>query len=154
MKTEVRKFEELTPAELYELLRIRSAVFVVEQNCAYQDIDGVDCESVHVFCREDDGSVAACLRLFRVRGREDTVQIGRVLVAKGRRGTGLGGRLLREGIRVAEDCLHAKRIVLEAQTYAVGFYAREGFRVCSEEFLEDGIPHVRMEREACVSIDR
>ncbi|MCR5088265.1 MAG: GNAT family N-acetyltransferase [Oscillospiraceae bacterium] len=132
-------FDELTPAELYGILQARSAVFVVEQNCAYQDIDGHDPESLHVFCIRD-GRIAAYLRAFR--RDEKLVQMGRVLTTE--RGTGLGGRLLRTGIAEIRERLHPSQIYIEAQCYAVGFYEREGFRTCSEEFLEDGIPHVQM----------
>ncbi len=132
-------FDELTSAEIYEILRARSAVFVVEQNCAYQDIDGHDFESLHVFS-ERDGKITAYLRAFRKNG--DQIQMGRVLTIE--RGTGLGRRLLRSGIAEICEKLHPKQIYIEAQCYAAGFYEREGFRLCSEEFLEDGIPHVQM----------
>ena len=132
-------FGELTATEVYEILRARSAVFVAEQQCAYQDIDGIDYESLHFFC-EEEGKISAYLRAFR--RSSDTIQMGRVLTI--RRGTGLGGELLREGIKEIRSKMDPKRIVLEAQTYATGYYAREGFRICSDEFLEDGIPHVQM----------
>ena len=132
-------FDELTAEELYEILRVRSEIFVVEQSCIYQDVDGRDYDSLHVFYRED-GKVTAYLRaFFKEKG---VVQMGRVLTA--RHGTGLGGRLLKEGIRQIRLKMPAEYIYIEAQCYATGFYEREGFRICSEEFLEDGIPHVQM----------
>ena len=139
MRLVSKLFDELTPRELYELLRSRSEVFVVEQKCAYQDIDGRDYESLHVFY-EEDGRVVAYLRVYPKE--PGTVQMGRVLTL--RRGVGLGARLLHEGIRLVHETMNAERIFIEAQTYAVGFYEREGFAVCSDEFLEDGIPHVEM----------
>ena len=142
MKLTAKFFDELTTSELYEILKARAAIFVVEQNCVYQDIDGVDIRSLHVFY-ESDGAVEAYLRLFPTPGEEGTVQMGRVLTVH--HGLGHGGRLLKDGIRLARDRMNAKKIFLEAQCYAVGYYAREGFRICSEEFLEDGIPHVAME---------
>ncbi|MBQ2279140.1 MAG: GNAT family N-acetyltransferase [Clostridia bacterium] len=142
MKLTAKFFDELTASELYEILKARAAIFVVEQNCVYQDIDGVDIRSLHVFY-ESDGAVEAYLRLFPKPGEEGTVQMGRVLTVY--HGRGLGGILLKDGIRLARDRMNAKKIFLEAQCYAVGYYAREGFRICSEEFLEDGIPHVAME---------
>lgn len=142
MKLTAKFFDELTASELYEILKARAAIFVVEQNCVYQDIDGVDTRSLHVFY-EWDGAVEAYLRLFPKPGEEGTVQMGRVLTVH--HGRGLGGILLKDGIRLARDRMNAKKIFLEAQCYAVGYYAREGFRICSEEFLEDGIPHVAME---------
>lgn len=142
MKLNAKYFDELTTAELYEILKARAAVFVVEQNCVYQDVDGVDYCSLHVFY-ESDGTVNAYLRLFPKPDEEGTVQMGRVLTVQ--RGTGLGGVLLKDGIRLAREKMNARKIFLEAQCYAAGFYEREGFRICSGEFLEDGIPHVAME---------
>ena len=133
-------FTDLTTRELYEILKARSAVFVVEQNCVYQDIDGMDPESLHVFF-EDDGRIAAYLRAFVKE--PGVVQMGRVLTVDRR--VGLGGKLLKAGIEEIRERFHPQKIYIEAQSYAVGFYTREGFRVTSEEFLEDGIPHVKME---------
>jgi ElaA protein len=132
-------FDELSTKELYEILRARAEIFVVEQNCVYQDLDGIDYESLHVFA-EEGGKVTAYLRAFYKD--EDTVQMGRVLTL--RHGEGLGGKLLREGIAQIRARMHPAKICIDAQCYATGFYEREGFRICSEEFLEDGIPHVRM----------
>ena len=133
-------FADLTTRELYEILKARSAVFVVEQNCVYQDIDGQDPTSLHVFF-EDEGRITAYLRAFVKE--PGVVQMGRVLTV--RRGVGLGGKLLKAGIEEIRARFHPAKIYIEASSYAVGFYAREGFRVTSEEFLEDGIPHVKME---------
>lgn len=139
MELVVKKFEELNINELYEILRVRQDVFVVEQECAYPDIDGVDQEAVHAFLRDETG-IKAYLRVFFKD--ESTAQIGRMMTTQ--RGGGYGGALLKEGIRIARDMLNKAAIYIEAQTYAIGFYAREGFQVTSEEFLEDGIPHVKM----------
>ena len=128
MNLVIKSFEKLTKRELYEILRVRSEVFVVEQECVYQDLDGLDYDSIHVFFEEDG-----------------IVQIGRVLTYK--RGVGLGIELLLKGIEVAKTQFQAKKLYLEAQVYAIGFYEKGGFRVVSEEFLEDGIPHVCMELE-------
>ena len=134
-----KRFPELTATELYEILKVRSAIFVVEQNCPYQDIDAVDYHSLHLFY-EEEGTVLAYLRAYRLS--DDTVRIGRVLTLH--HGTGLGGKLLKKGLAEVREKMQPRYILIEAQCYAAGFYAREGFRVCSEEFLEDGIPHVRM----------
>ena len=139
MELKTKYFNELNTAELYELLKARAEIFVVEQNCAYQDLDDKDYDSLHVFY-EEGGKVIAYLRAFRKD--EETVQIGRVLTLK--HGTGLGGKLLKEGIKQIQSIMEPKHIYIEAQCYAVGYYEREGFRVCSNEFLEDGIPHVQM----------
>ena len=140
MELVVKTFEELTRDELYEILKVRSAVFVVEQNCPYQDIDGVDRQALHVFLQED-GQILAYLRVFEKD--KDRAQIGRVLTMV--RGKGLGKAVFQAGLQAAGERLKKKSVYLEAQTYAIGFYEKEGFRVTSEEFLEDGIPHVKME---------
>ena len=142
MKLVSKFFEELTTTELYELLKVRSEVFVVEQNCIYQDLDDKDYRSLHVFY-EEDREVLAYLRAFTKK--EGVVQIGRVLSTT--HGIGLGGKILKEGLLQIQEKFHPKKIYLEAQCYAIGYYEREGFKVCSEEFLEDGIPHVEMELE-------
>lgn len=137
-----KTFDELTSKEVYELLRARSEIFVVEQTCVYQDIDGIDYKSVHVFSKNGDGSVAGCLRLY-YNDEPGTVQLGRMLTVK--HGMGLGGKLLHAGVEYAKKHMGAKRVFLHAQKYALGFYAKEGFLVCSDEFLEDDIPHHEME---------
>lgn len=136
---QAKTFDELTREELYEILRVRCAVFIVEQKCPYQDIDDIDRQSLHMFFMENS-RITAYLRVFYKD--EDTVQIGRVLTME--RGRGLGGRLLHESLEEIAKRIPCRKIYLEAQSYAVGFYEREGFRVISEEFLEDGIPHVQM----------
>lgn len=141
----VKRFPELSAAELYEILRTREAVFIVEQNCPYPEADGRDYDAVHLFFRGGDGRVKAYLRLYAKPEEEGTVQVGRVVTAE--RGVGLGRRILQEGIRYAVGTMGARELYLEAQVQAVGFYEKEGFRVCSSEFLEDGIPHVEMRRK-------
>ena len=138
-----KRFEELTVHELHDIYRARCRVFVVEQECPYQDVDGLDGICHHLFFRDDDG-LAAYLRLFPRPGHENTVQIGRVLTIK--RGVGLGKQLMEEAIRVAGREYPGHGLFLEAQVQAIGFYEKVGFRVTSDEFDEDGIPHVTMER--------
>ncbi len=138
-----KTFDELTTVELYELLKVRAEVFVVEQNCVYQDLDDRDYVSRHLFYQDEEGHVHAYLRLFPRDNEEGTIQMGRVLTLH--HGRGLGGKLLQDSLAAAE-AMGAKEMFLEAQTYAIGFYERVGFAVCSDEFLEDGIPHVQMRR--------
>lgn len=144
MQLKIKNFHELTTTELYELLKVRAAVFVVEQDCVYQDLDDIDYKSLHIFL-EEEGAVQAYLRLFQKDIQENSVQIGRVLTVK--RGTGLGEEILKAGIEAAKTQYGARKIYIEAQVYAIGFYEKAGFRVVSDEFLEDGIPHVAMEWE-------
>ena len=141
MNLVIKKFDELTITELYEILKARAEVFVVEQNCVYQDLDDTDYNSLHVFL-EEDGKVKAYLRAF-IKANAGTVQIGRVLTTV--RGIGLGLDILKKGIEAVKNEFCADKIYIEAQTYAIGFYEKVGFQVVSDEFLEDGIPHVAME---------
>ena len=141
MECHVKRFHELTVDELYDLLKLRTDVFVVEQKCPYPELDGLDREALHVWLSDEEG-IAACLRVMDRGAESEYVSIGRVVAA--RRRQGLGTRVLREGIRAAREYFCAEHIYLEAQTYAQGLYEKQGFRAISEEFLLDGIPHVKM----------
>lgn len=141
MELVIKRFEELTTEELYEIFRLRVAVFVVEQQCVYQEVDGKDRRAYHVFLRED-GEILAYLRVLEAGVSFDEVSIGRVIAV--RRRCGLGSRILAAGIEVAKSKLNAKAIRIEAQTYARGLYEKLGFVQTSEEFLDDGIPHIEM----------
>ena len=141
MQLHIKSFHELTVSELYEILRVRSAVFVVEQNCIYLDPDGIDERSLHVYL-EENGKILAYLRMFKTDSECSTIQIGRVLTVI--RGKGYGMEVLRKAMAAAEGLAGIKKLYLEAQCYAIGFYEKAGFRVVSEPFLEDGIPHVKM----------
>ncbi len=125
-------------------MKARAEIFVVEQNCIYQDLDGTDYRSLHVYY-EEDGTVLAYLRAFEKENMENTVQMGRVLSIE--HGIGLGGKILQEGLKVIREKMNPMCIYIEAQCYAVGYYEKVGFKVCSEEFLEDGIPHMQMKLE-------
>ncbi len=138
-----KKFDELTVYELYEILKSRSQVFLLEQNIICQDMDGVDCESLHCFLWQD-GHVIACLRAYYVN--EDTVKIGRVLTLT--HGQGHGRILMNESLRQIKEKMPCKNIIVSSQTQARGYYERCGFKVISDEYLEEGIPHVKMILEA------
>lgn len=142
MELEIKTFDELSSRQVHEIMRVRCAVFIVEQNCPYQDVDSADLEAIHVFLREGE-EICAYLRIFEKD--ENTARIGKVLTV--RRGEGLGARLLSAGIEAVRERTDKSEIYIEAQTHAIGFYEREGFKICSEEFLEDGIPHVQMRRK-------
>ena len=138
-KTVIQKFDRLTTRELYEILKVRSAVFVVEQNCPYQDLDDVDLKSIHITVFSDN-EIVAYSRVFK-SDDSGLWYIGRVLTTKRNKHYGL--QLLRTSIEVAER-LGAKTIEIEAQCYAIPFYEKVGFLVSSDEFMLDGIPHKRM----------
>lgn len=144
MKLVTKHFHELTTTELYEILKSRAEIFVVEQNCIYRDLDNIDYRSLHIFY-ESNGKIVAYLRAFEKDSTKKIVQIGRVLTLT--HGIGLGGKLLKEGITQIKEKWNPSSIYIEAQCYATGFYEREGFVISSDEFLEDGIPHVEMKLE-------
>ena len=141
MNLVIKYFNELTTTELYEILKSRAEIFVVEQNCIYQDLDDIDYRSLHIYY-ESDGKIIAYLRAFEKDAAAGVVQVGRVLTLT--HGTGLGGKLLKEGISQIKEKMDPSSIYIQAQCYAIKFYEREGFVVSSDEFLEDGIPHVEM----------
>ncbi|MBO5027592.1 MAG: GNAT family N-acetyltransferase [Clostridia bacterium] len=144
METFVKKFDALTATELYEILRVRAEVFIVEQNCAYQDLDGVDLDAYHVFLREN-GKIVAYLRVVDKGKRLDEVSIGRVISLKRRQG--IGGKLMKVGLAVAKEKFGARTVKVGAQVYAKPFYESVGFVQISGEYMEDGIPHIYMSRE-------
>lgn len=141
MEIIVKAFQELSVDELYEMLQIRAAVFVVEQNCPYQDLDYVDKQAYHVFLREN-GETLGYLRVIGKGNRLQETSIGRVISLKRRQG--IGGALMRAGLAVAKEKFGADKVMVGAQKYAIPFYESVGFRVISDEYLEDGIPHVYM----------
>ncbi len=141
METIVKHFNELTVSELYEILRARAEVFIVEQNCVYQDVDNVDKEAYHVYLRED-GKIVAYLRVVDKDKRLDEVSLGRVITLKRRQG--YGSKVMKVGIEVARERFGATKIKIGAQAWAKPFYEQVGFRQSSGEYMEDGIPHIYM----------
>lgn len=141
MEIYVKRFEELSPEELYEIIKIRVAVFCLEQNCLYQDLDDKDKKAYHVYIKEND-KIKAYLRVLDKGISFDEISIGRVLTME--RGAGFGNIILKEGIRVAKEKMNADKIEIEAQSYAKGYYEKFGFKQISDVFLEDGIPHIKM----------
>ncbi|MFC4856367.1 GNAT family N-acetyltransferase [Actinophytocola glycyrrhizae] len=137
------KGDEITVAELYPLLRLRVDVFVVEQECPYPELDGRDLlpTTVHVWWQPGE-EVLGCLRL--LRDQDGAHRIGRVCTALSARGSGLGALLMKSAMEHVGD----EAAVLEAQTYALDFYARFGFVPEGERYLEDGIEHQTMRRGA------
>lgn len=137
-----KKFHELTVNELYQLLKLRADVFVVEQNCVYPDIDNYDQDSLHIFYIQQEELIAYC----RVvpSGKYEEVSIGRVIVRKDYRGTGLAQELMKQALAAVNQQFGLQPIRLCAQAHLQSYYGAFGFETISEEFLEDGIPHVYM----------
>ena len=136
-----KSFSQLTIDELYELLRVRSEVFVVEQNCVYQDLDGDDQQSIHLWLTVED-KVVALARVCPAGTHMKEVSIGRVITTE--RGKGFGRQIMLHAIDAAIEHFNAERIDIEAQEYAKGFYESVGFKQSSDAFMLDGIPHVKM----------
>lgn len=143
MKITIKSFNELTAEEIYEIAKIRSEVFVVEQNCVYLDLDGKDFDSYHLYIKNKDNIVAYC-RVIKKGLSYDTISIGRVLTAVNERGKGYARELLEEAIRFIFEELKEESITIGAQNYLRDFYTSLGFRAISEVYDEDGIPHVDM----------
>ena len=144
MNLYIKHFNELTTMELYRILRARAEIFVVEQDCVYQDLDNKDLNAWHVWYEDEDGVAAYCRVLDKGVSYENEGSIGRVVTVK--RGTGLGYKVMMEGIRIAEEKFGQTSLRISAQQYAQGFYEKCGFVRVSEPYLEDDIPHVQMVR--------
>ncbi|MGI4832033.1 MAG: GNAT family N-acetyltransferase [Janthinobacterium lividum] len=143
----IKPFDALTLTELYALLQLRSEVFVVEQTCAFQDIDGHDQTALHLLGHTAAGELAAYARLFAAGRSYAQVSIGRVVTSSRHRGQGLGRQLLHEALAQCEAQFGLQPIKIGAQQYLRAFYESFGFVVEGEGYLEDDIPHVHMVRK-------
>lgn len=141
MELVIKAFDQLTAAELYEILKLRVSVFVVEQKCPYQELDGKDAGAYHVYLRDVTG-IQAYVRVLAPGTTFPEASIGRAIAVKRR--CGLGSRIVKEGIQVAKEKWNPSAIRIEAQVYAKKFYESLGFRQVSKEFWEDGILHIQM----------
>lgn len=135
-----KTFQNLTAFELWKIYQLRVAVFVVEQNCAYQEVDEKDLKALHLFAKNSQKLTAYC----RIIPEQDGVHIGRVLVTKEARGTGLAKKLMTQALTVCQQKWQSEKIYVQAQAYLQDFYQSVGFKPISEVYLEDGIPHLDM----------
>ncbi|WP_238067006.1 GNAT family N-acetyltransferase [Pseudomonas shirazica] len=138
---------DLSKDQLYAILQLRTEVFVVEQRCAYQEVDGQDLtgDTLHLMGWQDD-KLVAYLRLLDPQSQGGDVVIGRVVTALAARELKLGHPLLLKGLEAAEHCWPGVPVYLSAQAHLQGFYAQHGFEVVGEEYLEDDIPHIGMRK--------
>lgn len=143
MDWHIKKFEHLSLDELYDILKMRSEIFVVEQECVYLDVDGKDKNVFHLFLKENKKILAYCRILPRGIAYEEA-SIGRVIVNKNFRKEKLGETLMIKAISYLKDVLKEKEIKIQAQAYLRSFYKKFGFQEISEEYIEDGIPHIDM----------
>ncbi|TCT15127.1 ElaA protein [Bibersteinia trehalosi] len=140
MQWHAKTFAELSSLDLFEIYYARTAVFVVEQNCAYQEVDYKDLQAVHFFAKNAKKLTAYC----RLIPSDDSVHIGRVLVVKEARSSGLARELVQKAIAYCQEHFPAQPIHAQAQSYLQAFYEGFGFKAVSEVYLEDGIPHLDM----------
>ncbi len=146
MEIKVKSFQELNTEELYEILALRAEVFVVEQQCAYQDLDGKDSTALHIL-GYNDGSLVAYARIFKAGDYFKEASIGRIVVKPTHRTFGFGRQIVIASEEAIRDCFHSNRIKLSAQSYLGKFYSDMGYSKQGEEYLEDGIPHIAMIKE-------
>lgn len=138
---------DLAKEQLYAILQLRTEVFVVEQRCAYQEVDGLDLQGDTLHLMGWDGNrLVAYLRLLDPQSINGDVVIGRVVTAPSARGGGLGNQLLLKGLECAAHCWAGTPVYLSAQAHLQGYYNRHGFEVVGEEYLEDDIPHIGMRK--------
>jgi len=141
----IKRFNELSTAELYSLLQLRSEVFVVEQNCVYQDIDGKDEKAIHVLGYYNN-ELAAYSRIFNQGYYFDEASIGRVIVSPKYRDKKFGHDLMRVSMNAIKENFNETTITISAQEYLKKFYESHGFIQTSEMYLEDDIPHIQMKK--------
>ncbi|MEL4025133.1 GNAT family N-acetyltransferase [Lysinibacillus endophyticus] len=143
MNFQLKTFNELTTTELYNILKERTDVFVVEQNCPYPEVDGKDLQSYHLF-KEENGEIIAYLRILPPGVSYPELSIGRVLVKEDYRGQKLAQQMMEEALSYITSELKETTVKIQAQHYLEDFYRSFGFEVISEVYLEDGIPHIDM----------
>jgi len=143
MELLIKNFNELGLGELYEVLQLRSEVFVVEQDCVYQDIDGKDKDALHILGKKE-GEIIAYTRCFPPGFYFEEAAIGRVVVKASQRKFGYGHLILKASVEAIIEHYKTKNIKLSAQQYLTAFYESHGFVQIGEGYLEDGIPHIAM----------
>lgn len=146
MDIQTKSFQELTNQELYQILQLRTEVFVVEQNCVYQDMDGKDIKALHVTGTKKN-EILAYTRIFKPGDYMDYASIGRVVVRKSARQGGYGKEIMLASMKAIKDNFNATIIHLSAQTYLQKLYNELGFTAVGETYLEDDIPHILMVKE-------
>jgi ElaA protein len=142
----IKSFEEITTSELYEIIKARVDVFVVEQDCPYHDLDGYDQQAIHIWAEEDKHVLAYC-RIFNKGIKYPETSIGRVLTTEKARGKSLGKQLIQYAVETIENRFHTSEVRISAQDYLLRFYSGFGFEDTGKKYLEDNIPHTEMFRK-------
>jgi ElaA protein len=143
--TKLKHFTQLNTTELYDLLQLRSEVFVVEQDCVYQDIDGKDEKALHILGYKNK-KLVAYTRVFKPGDYFEAASIGRVVVAVNERKHKFGYDIMNAAMEAVKKQFNTNKITISAQTYLKRFYNKLGFFETGEPYLEDGIPHIKMIR--------
>lgn len=141
---QTKHFNDLTVNEYWEILHLRIEIFVVEQDCPYQDVDEKDKVSYHIFGRDTLGKVIATSRILPQGVSYDEISIGRVALKKEARGKGIADEMIIETFKFIENQFGINPIRISAQTYLLNFYGKHGFKQVGEGYLEDDIPHIEM----------
>ncbi len=145
METYIKTFQELSNDELYSLMQLRSEVFVVEQDCVYNDLDGDDKVAMHLLIKDENGNVVAYARMLDKGTRFEQASIGRLVVKKEVRFNSLARRVMAEAKEWMTNNWSVNLIHISAQKYLKGFYSSLGYVAVSDTYLEDGIPHLGMD---------
>ncbi|MCW3462930.1 GNAT family N-acetyltransferase [Chitinophaga nivalis] len=147
MNWSIKPFEALTTTELYDVLHLRNEVFVVEQQCPYQDLDYADQKAIHVMGRDDKGQLLAYTRIFAPGIKYPETSIGRVVTSPLARGKGAGRELMEKSLEALASYFGDVAVRISAQEYLLAFYTSLGFEQTSDTYMEDNIPHVEMVRK-------
>ncbi|WP_312078727.1 GNAT family N-acetyltransferase [Chryseobacterium sp.] len=142
----IKNFEEITTAELYEIIKARVDVFVVEQDCPYPDLDGYDQQAIHLWAEQENNVLAYC-RIFNKGIKYNETSIGRVLTSEKGRGKNLGKQLIQYALETIENRFKTLEVRISAQDYLLKFYSGFGFQDTGKKYLEDNIPHTEMFRK-------
>ncbi|WP_069130311.1 GNAT family N-acetyltransferase [Rhodohalobacter halophilus] len=140
--TRFKGLQNMPSTDLYEILKLRQDIFIIEQTCIYDDIDGRDSHSDHLLLKED-GNLIAYSRIVPPGDKFSDVYIGRIVVHKDHRGRGLGKMVVKESLKWVHE-MEYDRVFIEAQAHLKSFYKELGFAPCSDVYDEDGIPHLQM----------
>lgn len=142
----IKSFEEITTSELYEIIKARVDVFVVEQDCPYPDLDDYDQKALHLWAEQDQKVLAYC-RIFNQGIKYPETSIGRVLTTEKGRGKNFGKQLIQYAVETIENRFRTSKIRISAQDYLLRFYSGFGFEDTGKKYLEDNIPHTEMFRK-------
>ncbi len=141
---QIKHYNDLNINEFHDIIALRIEVFVIEQNCPYQDLDGKDKKCYHLICRDGKGKITATARILPPGLSYQDVSIGRIVTAASVRGQGVGHELVHNSLQFVKEEFGTVPVVISAQSHLTTFYNQHGFNTTGKEYLEDGIPHTEM----------